>query len=112
MSVNSDEEETIDKELFEYWKPKRMSEKELMEHWKAVQSKTGHKFQINAFSKKPLDPNRSPRLPAKLSSRLDDEVDHQPNTRIELPVPWDWQHCTAHSKKSPEPKPPAPMQKK
>jgi hypothetical protein len=41
MSVNSDEEETIDKELMEYWKHKRMSDKELMEYWKAVQAKTG-----------------------------------------------------------------------
>ena len=37
MSVNSDEEKTIDKELMEYWKPKRMSDKELIEYWKAVQ---------------------------------------------------------------------------
>eukprot|EP01036_Dinobryon_divergens_P044382 gene44382-59222_t len=48
MSINSDEEETIDKELMEYWKPKRMSDKEeLMEYWKAVQSKTGKKFHPN-----------------------------------------------------------------
>jgi hypothetical protein len=104
MSVNSDEEETIDKELMEYWKPKRMSDKELMEYWKAVQAKTGLAIDLNAFKKEPLDPNRPPRLPAKLGSRLHDEVDHHhPNTRVELPVLWHWQHRTAQPKKSTEP---------
>ena len=84
MSVNSDEEETIDKELMEYWKPKRMSDKELMDYWKAVQAKTGKTIQ--------------------LGSRLHDEVDHHPNTRVELSVQWDWQHRTAQpTKKSTEP---------
>ena len=103
MSVNSEEEETIDKELMEYWKPKRMSDKELIEYWKAVQAKTGIAIDLNAFSKEPLDPNRPPRLPAKLGSRLHDEVDHHPNTRVELSVQWDWQHRTAQPKKSTEP---------
>jgi len=103
MSVNSDEEETIDKDLMEYWKPKRMSDKELIEYWKAVQTKTGIAIDLNAFKKEPLDPNRPPRLSAKLGSRLHDEVDHHPNTRVELPVPWDWQHRTAQPKKSTEP---------
>eukprot|EP01036_Dinobryon_divergens_P052308 gene52308-69968_t len=47
MSVNSDEEETIEKELMEYWKPKRMSDKELMEYWKAVQAKTGKTIHLD-----------------------------------------------------------------
>ena len=68
MSVNSDEEETIEKELMDYWKPKRMSDKELMEYWKAVQAKTGKTIHLDAFSKEPLDPNRRPRLPAKLGT--------------------------------------------
>jgi hypothetical protein len=103
MSVNSDEEETIDKDLMEYWKPKRMSDKELIEYKKAVQTKTGIAIDLNAFKKEPLNPNRLPRLPAKLGSRLYDEVDHHPNTRVELPVPWDWQHRTAQPKISTEP---------
>ena len=125
MSVNSDEEETIEKELMEYWKPKRMSDKELMEYWKAVQAKTGKPIHLDAFSKEPLDPNRPPRLPAKLGSRLHDKVeDHHPNTRVELPVQWDWQHRTAQPNESTEPvkwpkltapvkgpESPAPMQK-
>ena len=104
MSVNSDEEETIDKELMEYWKPKRMSDKELIEYWKAVQAKTGKTIHLNAFSKEPLNPNRPPSLPAKLGSCLHDEVDHHhPNTRVELPVQWDWQHRSAQPKISTEP---------
>ena len=103
MSVNSDEEETIEKELMEYWKPKRMSDKELMEYWKAVQAKTGKPIHLDAFSKEPLDPNRPPRLPAKLGSRLHDKVDHHPNTRVQLPVQWDWQHRTAQPNESTEP---------
>ena len=109
MSVNSDEEETIDKELMEYWKHKRMSDKELMEYWKAVQAKTGIAIDLNAFKKEPLDPNRTPRLPAKLGSRLHDEVDHHPNTRVELSVQWDWQHRSAQPKISTEPKLTAPV---
>ena len=100
MSVNSEEEETIDKELMEYWKPKRMSDKKLMHYWKAVQTKTGKTIHINAFTKEPLDPSRPPKLPAKLGSRLHDEVDHHPNSRVELPVQWDLQHGTAQPKKS------------
>ena len=109
MSVNSDEEETIDKDLIEYWKPKRMSDKELMEYSKAVQAKTGIAIDHNAFKKEPLDPNRPPRLPAKLGSRLHDEVDHHPNTRVELSVQWDWQHRSAQPKISTEPKLTAPV---
>ncbi len=77
-------EETIDK-------PKRMSDKELM----SVQAKTGISIDLSAFSKEPKDPNRPPRLPAKLGSRLHDEVDPHPNTRVEFPVQWDWQHRIA-----------------
>ena len=103
MSVNSEEEETIDKELMEYWKPKRMSDKKLMHYWKAVQTKTGKTIHINAFTKEPLDPSRPPKLPAKLGSRLHDEVDHHPNSRVELPVQWDWQHRTAKPREFTEP---------
>jgi hypothetical protein len=38
-----------------------------------------------------------------VGSRLHDEVDHHPNTRVEFPVPWDWQHSAAQPKKSNEP---------
>ena len=100
MSVNSDEEETIDKDLMEYWKPKRMSDKSLMEYWKAVQAKAGIAIDLNAVSKEQKDPNRPPRLSAKLGSHLHDEVDHHLNTREELPVLWDWQHRIAQPKKS------------
>ena len=100
MSVNSDEEETIDKDLMEYWKPKRMSDKSLMEYWKAVQAKAGIAIDLNAVSKEQKDPNRPPRLSAKLGSHLHDEVDHNLNTRVELPVLWHWQHRTAQPKKS------------
>ena len=102
MSANHEDEpskkseETIDK-------PKRMSDTELMENWKSVQAKTGISIDLSAFSKEPKDPNRPPRLPAKLGSPFHDEVDHHPNTRVEFPVPWDWQHRTAQPKKSTEP---------
>ena len=100
-------------------KPERMLDKKLMQYWKAVQAKTEKAIDLNAFSKEPKDPNRSRRLPAKLGSRLHDEVD---NHLEELPVLWDWQHRTAKHKESTElvkgqkltapvkgPEPPAPM---
>ena len=75
-------------------------DKSLMEYWKAVQAKAGIAIDLNAFSKEPKDLNRPPRLSAKLGSHLHDEVDHHLNTRVELPVLWDWQHRTAQPKKS------------
>ena len=101
-----------------------MSTKELMEYLKVVQTKTGKTIHLDAFSKEPLDPNRPPRLPAKIGSLLHDEVDHRPNARVELTAQWDWQHSTAQPKQSTEPvkgtkltapvkgpESPAPMQK-
>jgi hypothetical protein len=115
MSVNSDVEETIDKELMEYYSSRRMSTKELMEYSEEVQTKTGKTIHLNAFSKGPLDPNRPPKKCAKLGSRLHDEVDHHPNTRVEITAQWDKQHSTAQPKESTEPvkgtKLTAPMQK-
>ena len=124
MSVNSDVEETIDKELMEYYSSRRMSTKELMEYLEEVQTKTGKTIHLDAFSKGPLDPNRPPKKCAKLGSRLHDEVDHHPNKRVELTAQWDWQHSTAQPKQSTEPvkgpkltapvkgpESPAPMQK-
>jgi hypothetical protein len=74
MSVNSDEEETIDKELIEYYLSRRMSTKELMEYLEEVQTKTGKTIHLD--SAKPRDPNRPPKQCAKLGSN--DEA--QPNT--------------------------------
>jgi hypothetical protein len=91
-SDDSDREETSNKS--------EDRDKSLMEYWKAVQAKAGIAINLNAFSKEPKDPNRPPRLSAKLGSHLHDEVDHHLNTREELPVLWDWQHRIAQPKKS------------
>jgi hypothetical protein len=122
MLVNSDEEETIDKELMEYYLSRRMSDKELMEYLKAVQAKTGKTIHLD--SAKPRDPNRPPKQCAKLGSN--DEA-QQPNASEQAAEPtaaWDWHHSTAQPKQSTEPvkgpkltapvkgpESPAPMQK-
>jgi len=85
-SDDSDREETSNKS--------EDRDKSLMEYWKSIA------INLNAFSKEPKDPNRPPRLSAKLGSHLHDEVDHHLNTREELPVLWDWQHRIAQPKKS------------